>query len=142
MARLNHANLVRYYYAWIEFDQQALPNGQLCIGSNSSIGNESVSAYGDAFEKTCESCSVSKTNSETTAGGLILSQQEQYIKMILYIQMELCTGFTLKEWMARPNRLVHIQECHSILVQLVQGLYTEMFPLQIFFWKSFQTRLL
>lgn len=122
MARLNHANLLRYYYAWIEFDQHAA-NDELCF-NDSSFGSESVSAYGDALEQTSESCSFSKTHSETMATSTPPHHPEQHhVKVILYIQMELCTGFTLREWMARSDRVVHIRECHSILAQLVQGLH-------------------
>jgi len=123
MARLNHANLVRYYYAWIEFDvhRQTTPNSD--YSPNSSIGSETVSACGDTLEQTDGSCSISETESKSIFSVTTPHQPErQHIKIILYIQMELCTGVTLKEWLARSDRVVHIEECHSVLAQLVLGL--------------------
>lgn len=32
-------------------------------------------------------------------------------------------GVTLKDWLVRSDRTVHIQECHIILTQLAQGLH-------------------
>ena len=91
MARLNHTNLVRYYYAWIEFDQHRqtpLSTASNRAYSNSSGGSESVSARGDTLEQTSDSCSISRTESEEIAAGTTPYQQErQHIKVILYIQV-------------------------------------------------------
>jgi len=128
MARLNHSNLVRYYYAWMELEQQNLHDEiSMLSDACSTSGNESVSACGGSNENTTGESygtSMSGRSGEQSNGYTTTeSHKEEHMKVILYIQMELCTGFTLKEWLARPERVVHIQECHTILTQILHGLH-------------------
>jgi len=146
MARMSHPNVVRYCYAWMEL----VPPSYSSSSSSHNYSNESSANVSAERNSSPESCLlntgtgliVSGSNCEGTRSYASSSEEEEEeedgseneeqnahpsrverIKALLFIQMELCGGFTLKKWIARPERSVHLPECKTILTQILRGLH-------------------
>lgn len=153
MARMCHQNVVRYCYAWMELVPPSLNQNQTQTqthensttepsGTESGLLNTETHTFthttgagtgtGTGASGVCE-CNDEGEGSQSESveeevSNVATSQQQsggrvERIKALLFIQMELCGGFTLKKWLARSERMVELSECKSILTQILRGLH-------------------
>lgn len=128
-----HRNLVRYHNAWIE----ASPTGKKSKKSEesrytleSSIPkfSESTSSLSSQFSSDGSnddwndgySDDDSVDGMEEASGQAPPSASDH--SFVLFIQMELCSGASLYDWLRLTNRKINVEENQRLFKQLIQGI--------------------
>lgn len=128
-----HRNLVRYHHAWIEVlptqkddvEADEIQPMSLTPSGNSSRGS---SSHCDqvTHEKSEDDWNDSYSDGDSTEGGDVTNDQSPPSttdrSLVLFIQMELCSGASLYDWLRLPNRKVNVSENQRLFKQLIQGI--------------------
>lgn len=128
-----HRNLVRYHHAWIEVlptqkegvEGDEVQPMSLASSAHSSRGS---SSHHDQLtqEDSEDGWNDGYSDGDSNEGDDEMKEQTPPSttdrSLVLFIQMELCSGASLYDWLRLPNRKVNTSENQRLFKQLIQGI--------------------
>jgi translation initiation factor 2-alpha kinase 4 len=120
-----HSNVVRYHHSWLELipstpKNTTEPLHHHVLPPSKPLESLTSSAEDGSWNDGYDSVEEEDNDDEIlpTANPSILSDYS----LVLFIQMELCSGASLYDWLRLPGRIVNAIESQKLFKQLIQGL--------------------